>query len=205
MGNNLLMRMKDRFVGTLAVYATAESTLGYEVDSKRAAEEISKQIVTTYMSLVQMDRVQPFVLEARAEIAMMVLAAADLDKADPWVICREEGTRIRTAYSMARVLENKAGDRHKFTVWSGSILGVVGMGNRGVPCIVAAPSAKKAVEYLNTAIPHARETLSWFSQHWSGGGNTGEALATKRGVWIGTKKGRTDVVDGYKLAWEPKS
>lgn len=204
MGNNLLMRMKDRFVGTLAVYAQAECTLGFELDRARAAEEISKQIATTYMSLVQMDRTQPFVLEAMREIAMVVVAAADLDR-DPWDICRSEGVRIRAAYGFARIMEKKAGDRHKFTVWSGSILGVVGMGNRGVPCIVAAPSAKKAVEYLNTAVPHARETLSWFSQHWSGGGNTGEALATKRGVWIGKKKGSTDVIDGYRLAWEPKS
>lgn len=203
MANTLTIRIKDLMISVLQLYAEAESTLGFEVDTKRAAEEIAHQAIQQYMKFVKMEKPEPFLDKVRVRIMAGVDAAARLDK-DPWDSCRTENVRVTFAYSIARILDEEAGDRHKFSVWSGSILGVKGHGNRGVPCIVAAPSAKAAVSYLNKAVPHARESLSWFRDHWAGGGNTGNKLATKLGVWLGKKKGNTDVVEDYELIWEPK-
>jgi hypothetical protein len=199
MGNNLLMRMKDQFVSTLAVYETAQSTLGFEVDSKRAAEEISEQIVKRYMALVKMAKRQKFVDEAKAEIAMVVDAAASLDK-DPWDVCRNENVRIRVAYSFARIIEKKAGDRHKFSVWSGWLHGA-GAKGKGLKFLIAAPSRKAAVAMLNAHFK-MHETVNWANEHWSMGGTAGESVATKIGIW--TNPDEYCEEKDYKFVWEPK-
>lgn len=205
MSNDLLMRIKDQALLVLADYSTCKTDHSWEWEAQapKSAAEIAKRMIDNYKTLTGRKKDEQFMARAQTKIEVVVLYAARA-KHDPWAICRTEGDRIRAAYEIARAIEDAAGAAHKFSVWSGSILGVTGHGNRGVPCIVAAPSAKAAVEYLNAAVPHARETLSWFKEHWSGGGNTGNKLATKPGVWLGKKKGNTDVVGDYKLIWEPK-
>lgn len=210
MTTDMMMRVKDQILIVLADYQSCKRDeiderldLNFEQESNRIAAEVAKRVMSNYAILTNRKKVMPFMTLAQAAIEVYVLEQAKL-KHDPWVLSRDEGSRIRAAYDISRIIDARAGKVHKFSVWSGSILGVAGHGNRGVPCIVAAPSAKAAVDYLNAAIPHARETLSWFREHWSGGGHTGNKLATKPGVWLGKKKGNTDVVGDYELIWEPK-
>ncbi len=204
MGNNLTMRIKDEMLKMLATYETAESTLGFEVDSKRAAEEISEQAAKRYMDIVKMSKRLPFVNESKIEIARGVGAAAQLDF-DPWDVCRTENVRIRFAYSIARIFEDKAGARHKFSVWSGICYGSKTAYGKGTHVVVAAPSAQKAVASINEVLG-GRENLSGFRDHWTGGGTVGEALATKIGIWAAKKKQSYPHAESdYELIWEPKS
>ncbi len=210
MTTDMMMRVKDQILIVLADYQSCKRDeldhkldLNFESEANRVAIEVSTRVMNNYRILTNRKKEMPFMLLAKAAIEVYVLEQAKA-KHDPWVLSRDEGSRIRAAYDISRIIDSRAGKAHKFSVWSGQILGVTGYGNHGVPCIVAAPSAKAAVDYLNAAIPHARETLSWFREHWSGGGHTGSKLATKPGVWLGKKKGNTDVVGDYKLIWEPK-
>lgn len=211
MTTDMMMRVKDQILIVLADYQSCQVDDRGALDcvpeldglAQRTAVEITDRIISNYMILTDRKKAPPFIPLARAAIEAHIKDAA-MSKRDPWSVCRGEGTRIQAAYDISRLIDARAGKAHKFTVWSGSVLGVAGRGRSDVPCIVAAPSAKAAVDYLNAAIPHARETLSWFRDHWTGGGHTGNKIATKPGVWLGKSKGRTDSVEGYELIWEPK-
>lgn len=211
MGNDLMMRMKDQVLIVLADYQSCslEHEVYLDQEIERIGREVAKRIVSNYLILSGRKQLPKFMSSAkdRIEAEVMILGRA---KRDPWAACRDEGSRIRVAYAVARIIEKAAGGAHKFSVWSC----LVYTGNnpilkkfktedhRGVRLLIAAPSKKKGVEMVNQVLG-AHETVSWANDHWSGGGTIGEKVATKVGIWAA----KDEHVDekGYKLIWEPKS
>jgi len=208
MANNLTMNIKDLMLSLLQLYAEAESTLGFETDVKRAAEEIGGQAVKKYMEFVKLEKHLPFLDKAKARIMAGVEAGARLDQ-DPWDVCRTDNVRITFAYSIARIFEEEAGARHKFSIWSATVYSANkllkgfkrGESHRGIDLLIAAPSKKKAVSMINNLLG-SHETVSWANQHWTGGGTVGNKVATKIGIWAARDGYKTE--EDYKLVWEPK-
>jgi len=208
MANPLTMRIKDLMISVLQLYAEAESTLGFETDVKRSAEEIGEQAVKRYMEFVKLEQRLPFLDKAKARIMAGVDAGARLDN-DPWDVCRTEKVRITFAYSIARIFDEEAGPRHKFSVWSATVYSASkvlkgfkrGESHRGINLIVAAPSKKAALSAINKLLG-GHETMSWANDHWTGGGSAGVKVATKIGIWAA--EDGTFNADNFKLVWEPK-
>lgn len=202
MSNDLMMRIKDQALIVLADYATCKLDFDWEWERKSVAiaQEIAERMINNYMALTGRKKVLPYITLAKARIEVMILEAARA-KHDPWATCRDEGLRIRTAYDIARAIDSKAGEAHKFSVWSAHLYGVKGFGRNGASVLIAAPSMKKAVDMANAHFG-LHENLSWASEHWSGGGTVGKRVATKIGIWVAADKFKTE--DGYKLVWEPK-
>lgn len=209
MSNDLMMRMKDQVLLVLADYQTCK--LEHEVyldrETERVSSEIAKRVMSNYAILAKKKESEPYMDEARTEIEAVVAEGAKL-KRDPWAVCRHESTRICAAYAISRIIEAKAGKKHKFSVWSATVYtgskalkGFKRGDHHGVSLLIAAPSKKKGVEMVNNLIG-GHETVSWANDHWSGGGTIGDKVATKIGIWAAKDAHRTE--DDYKLVWEPK-
>jgi len=212
---DMMMRVKDQVLIVPADYQTCklDTDAFLESDIERTSREIAKRVISNYAILAKIEKNQPFLDQARDEVEALIRENAKL-KRDPWASCRDEGTRIRVSYAISRIIEAKAGKRHKFSVWSGIVYGIRAKkliperkgeaSHRGTRILIAAPSAKKAVEALNEVLG-LNENLSNFRGHWTGGGTLGNKVATKIGIWIGIKDEQfPHSEDDYKLIWEPK-
>jgi|CXWL01.1.fsa_nt_gi hypothetical protein len=217
---DMMMRVKDQVLIVLADYQSCKRDeiderldLNFEQEANRIAAEVAKRVMSNYKILTGRKNDLPFMILAQAAIEVYVLDQAKA-KHDPWVLSRDEGTRIRAAYDISRIIEARAGKAHKFSVWSGIIYGATAKKlmpkrkeedrHRGIRILIAAPSAKKAVETLNEVLG-CNENLSNFRDHWSGGGTLGNKVATKIGIWAGVKDEQfAHTEKDWKLIWEPK-
>lgn len=219
---DMMMRVKDQILIVLADYESCQVDDRGALDcvpemdgmAQRTAVEITDRIINNYMILTDRKKAPPFLPLARAAIEAYIKDAA-VTKRDPWAVCRGEGTRIRAAYDISRLIEARAGKAHKFSVWSGIVYGATAKKlmpkrkeedrHRGIRILIAAPSAKKAVETLNEVLG-CNENLSNFRDHWTGGGTLGNRVATKIGIWAGVKDEQfAHTEKDWKLIWEPKS
>lgn len=213
MSSDLMMRIKDQVLIVLADYQSCkldevDSEVFWERESLRVAIDITGRVIKNYMILSGRKKELPYITLAKAKIEALVQDAAKA-KRDPWACCRDEGTRIRMAYDIARAIDEKAGAAHKFTVFSATVYSASkvlkgfkrGESHRGINLLIAAPSKKKGVEMVNDLLG-GHETVSWANQHWTGGGTTGKKVATKIGIWAA--EDGTFSADNYKLVWEPK-
>lgn len=210
-----MMRVKDQVLIVLADYQSCKRDeidqkldMNFESESNRVAIDVSNRVMNNYKILANRKNEAPFMSLARAAIEIYVKEAA-VAKHDPWALSRDEGTRIRAAYDISRIIEERAGKAHKFSVWSTTIYSANKLlkkfksdSHRGIDILVAAPSRKKAVEMINGAFG-LHETVSHASSHWGGGGTVGNRVATKIGIWAAREGYKTK--ENYELVWEPKS
>jgi len=211
---DMMMRVKDQILIVLADYQSCKRDeiderldLNFEQESNRIAAEVAKRVMSNYAILTNRKKVMPFMTLAQAAIEVYVLEQAEV-KRDPWVLSRDEGSRIRAAYDISRIIEARAGKVHKFSVWSATVYSASKLlkkfkkeHHRGIDLLVAAPSKKAAVKMINDLLG-GHETLNWANEHWTGGGTVGNRVATKIGIWAapdGFKK-----AEDYELIWEPK-
>jgi len=208
---NMMMRVKDQVLIVLADYQSCKRdeiderlNLDFDREVERVSREIAKRVMSNYAILAKKEASEPWMDEARSEIEVLIAQNAKLRR-DPWAACRHESVRIQASYAIARIIETKAGKKHKFSVWSATIYSATKLikmkDHRGAHILIAAPSKKKAVEMINEALG-GNENLGWANGHWSGGGTVGNQVATKVGIWLG--KSEYCEAEDYNLIWEPK-